>query len=126
MTLPENITIPEENMTAINETNVTIPEENVTVPEEALLKIELTVPDRSTRGEGFTITAGILNNENVSAHNVVLEWILPDHIEVFSGNVNEDVGLLGPYTSFTSELTVFSTIDAGLGPNEIRVRVSYE
>jgi hypothetical protein len=135
VTLPEeNVSQSEENITISNETttetNVTLPEEpeeNVTYgPQEAELVVEMITPERITRDYDVTLTAVVENVGNETANDVVLEWDLPEFFVVFLGNVEEDIGVLEPGSSFTSEITVAATTDAVLGPSEVKVRLSYE
>jgi hypothetical protein len=136
-----NETVIEENVTETNliapvleegnatvKENITI-EENVTEepeePQEAELSIEIVSPDRITRGEIFALQA-VIENSGAPAGNVVLEWILPEHIEITEGSATAEIGSLEQGSSYSAEITVTIRADSGLGPNEIRVRVSYE
>ncbi len=135
---PLNITL-NETQENITERNITQPEENITFPEENATETntteeqpapEITVlldnPDQVTRDkEDFVIRAVITNNGG-PAHDVVVEWVLPDGFAVVDGSVTEYVGVLGASETVTSEITVFPVIQTELGPAEIRARVSYE
>jgi len=145
VTLPEdNVTIPEENVTIPDEnaTNITEPDDNVTIPEEPEINItepdeniteeetgepEIYVlidnPDRITRGNGFILSATVMNEGDV-AENVVLEFILPEGFSADSTTVV--IGTLGNGEGFMAELLVYTDSVAARGMNDIRVSVSYE
>ena len=150
---PENITIQENstagavlnetvsNETIQNETNATIslPDSQATTPPEAgetngtlpeilqpILSVRISSQDKTLRGEQFDISAVATNSGNSDAKNVRLEWILPEGIEIVSGDGSAECGTISPDSECASSLTVSAPISAGIGKNEIRVIVRYE
>jgi hypothetical protein len=127
----------EENITGLsietNKTEITTPEENITgataaegplQPAEPDISVQIIASEKVTRGEMIVLRAEI-NNPGADAHNVVLEWILPEHFVITEGRGTENIGDLAAGSSFTSEIAVLGTADAALGPGEIKLRASY-
>jgi hypothetical protein len=118
------------------EMNGTVPAENGTVdvingtdeteqPAEPEVSVSIITPERVTRGEAFEVAA-VVENLGAPAGNVVLEWALPDSMEISEGSATDEVGILETGSSHRAEIIVTSGADSSLGPSEIRVRVSYE
>lgn len=137
----ENMTIPEPNVTESPtppnetmqippETNLTVPnatDENITLPEEPPkepgISVRITSPSRITRGETLTLEA-VLENRGGDAHDVILEWMLPEYFEA-SGGIRQDVGEFPSNSSVVSGITVYSKKNSPLGVSGIKVRISY-
>jgi len=109
-----------ENYTNCQADCVEIPE-----PLEPELFVDIIAPEKIIRGQTAELKA-VIENSGGEAKNIVLEWILPDFFEVIDGFEWEEVGTLATNSSFIAEITVSSRLDAALGINEIKVRVSYE
>jgi predicted transcriptional regulator len=127
--LNETAVIPEpENM------NETIQElENETqLPEELpeilqpVLSVRISSQDKILRGEQFDVSAIISNSGNSDAKNVRMEWILPEGIEIVSGQASAECGIIVPDSECASSLTLLAPISADIGKNEIMVVMKYE
>jgi len=138
----ENLAIPNEtvaNETIQNEMNATVilpesqtlpetGEANATIPEvlQPILTVRIISPEKSLRGEQFDISAAVSNAGNSEAKNVRLEWILPEGLEIVSGQNPADCWTISPDSECMSSLTVSAPISADIGKSEIKVIVGYE
>jgi hypothetical protein len=108
---------------AVNLTNQTEEDTGETQPE---LSIGLTHETKITRGEVFEATATVTNVGSGSAEDVVLSWQLPSEFSIVSGGETKNCGTLEPGSACVSTISVLSTTSSTLGPNEIKVVVSYD
>ena len=136
----ENLTVLNEtiaNETIQNETEAILPEnqttpsevqENETIPEvlQPVLAVRITSPDKTLRGEQFDVSAIVSNTGNSEAKNVRLDWIMPEWMEIVSGEVSAACGAITPDSECMSSITVFMPMYADVGKSEIRVIVRYE
>ncbi len=143
-TAEENLTEVNEtisNETILNETNETISlpdsqaitppetgETNGTLPEifQPILSVRISSQDKTIRVEQFDVSAFVSNSGNSEAKNVRLEWVLPEGIEIVSGQAYADCGTIGPDSECASSLTLSAPMFAAIGKSEIRVVVKYE
>ena len=126
-----NLTINETNIT-VNETNIT---ENVTDNETSIdippiepvidptFDVKLVYPQKITRGESIVVKADLTSD--VFAKSVYLKWILPQGMQIVSGNQIETCGDIDSSTGCTSEINI-DTTQSALGLEEIKVVVAYE
>ena len=107
-----------------NETNETSIEPPVIEPvlPEPRFDVKLLYPQKITRGEDIDIRADLTSDS--FAKNVYLKWVLPQGMEIASGNAIETCGDLN-VSSCISEISV-KTADSVIGLSEIKVVVSYE
>jgi hypothetical protein len=129
----ENMTNQTENFTEIsNETmsiNETVNETvdlNQTIPEPSTgLSLEISYPEKITRGEIVEIEATVVNPTSIVFNNVLINWQLPEGFEIISGSATENCGSLEPNSSCISVITVQTSFSTKLGTNDIKVVVSY-
>lgn len=129
-----NNTLPEIPETLFNETNVT--EINLTInstinstviaPEttKPVLNVEITRPDRVSRGDVFVMKAIVTNTGTGTARNIIVTWNMPEGFAISA--TNQDCAILEPGTSCTSLINVQTNVPAFPGVNRIGVRVNYE
>ena len=136
-TAEENLTeeMPVSNETIQNETNETIslPDSQAVMPPEELpeilqpiLSVRISSQDKILRGEQFDVSAFVSNSGNSEAKNVRMEWILPEGIEIVSGQASAECGIIVPDSECASSLTLSAPVSADIGKNEIRVVMKYE
>jgi hypothetical protein len=111
---------------AVNLTNQTEEDTNETGETQPELSIGLTHETKITRGEVFEVTATVTNTGLGSAINVLLSWELPSEFSIISGGETKSCGTLEPGSACVSAISVLSTKVSTLGPNEIKVVVSYD
>jgi len=131
-----DFTLNETNVT-LNETDVSLNETEITnetnetsiepieepiIPAVPKFDVKLIYPQKITRGEDIKITAELTSDS--FAKNVYLKWVLPQGMEIISGNEIETCGDLNN-TSCSSEIDVRTNLSV-LGLNEIKVVVNYE
>jgi len=148
-----NLTLPEENITInitllLDETNVTLPN-NQTLPEPTnqtsgqnqtqeqpgqeqqepeatgpVIETSPHMPGRANRNEPFLLSAEISNRGDTDAHDVEIEWVLPDGISILAGSGSHYCDVPAGATC-TSELTVAASLSSKLGEREIKLLVRY-
>jgi hypothetical protein len=107
--------IPVENLT---------PSENTSIESHPKMNITLDFPQRITRGEEFKVKAYATNIGSLTAKNVVINWQLPNSLEIVSDSSN--CTDLEPNSVCNSEITVKSNVSAELGVNDLKIVVNYE
>ena len=122
-TIGTNITLNETNITSNgtleeNETSI----EPVIEPVKPIFDVKLAYPQKITRGKMIKISAELTSDS--FARNVYLKWVLPQGMEIVSGNKIETCGDLNSSTC-TSEIGVKTDLSV-IGLNEIKVVVNYE
>jgi hypothetical protein len=142
-TLDLNVTLNETNQTEINETDISINEtntsnetleENETLDENEIIEpvieplipkfdVKLLYPQKITRGEDIKIKADLTSDS--LAKSVYLKWILPQGMQIISGNEIETCGDLDANISCSSEIDVRTNL-SDIGLSEIKVVVTYE
>ena len=122
----ENVTlIQNETSNETSLSNLTIvTNETIDIPSiDPTFVVKLVYPQKITRGESITIRADLTSD--VFAKSVYLKWILPQGMQIVSGNEIETCGDLDSSTGCTSEITI-DTTQSALGLEEIKVVVTYE
>ena len=124
VTLIQNETSNETSLS--NLTNVT--NETIDIPPikpviDPTFNVNLVYPQKITRGESITIRADLTSD--VFAKSVYLKWILPQGMQIVSGNQIETCGDIDSSTGCTSEINI-DTTQSALGLEEIKVVVAYE
>jgi hypothetical protein len=121
----ENDTLNETNTTVIetdtNETSIEPPVIEPVLPEPKF-DVKLLYPQKITRGEDIDIRADLTSDS--FAKNVYLRWVLPQGMQIVSGNSIETCGDMNS-SSCISEISV-KTDGSVIGLSEIKVVVSYE
>lgn len=118
LNITQNDTNVTSNETSENETAI----EPVIPPIEPKFVVKLDYPQKTTRGK--VIKIGAVATADSPAKNVYLKWILPQGMEIVSGNEIEACGDLNGI-SCASEISVKTELSA-IGLSEIRVVVTYE
>jgi len=127
-----NETVP-ANGTGLNETNQTLPDDNYTLPSDETPEDEVTghadisvdtgCMDVLIRGETFAIYAILSNSGTSTAFNVSPEWLMPLGFEIL--DTDNPCGTIQSGEHCTITASVYVPESAGLGPDEIRILVSY-
>ncbi|MHA2070044.1 MAG: hypothetical protein ACXABY_37235, partial [Candidatus Thorarchaeota archaeon] len=86
------------------------------------LTVELKLPERTNRNEGFAASALITNSGDRDAADVEIEWNLPDGIKVLEGSPKKKTGIKYG-SSYTSRLVLSAHPFSDLGIQEIKVLV---
>ena len=89
---------------------------------EPKFNVNLVYPQKITRGQEISVQADVTSD--VFAKNVHLKWVLPQGMQIASGNEIHACGDLNP-GSCTSQITV-KTEMSDIGLKSIKVVVSYE
>jgi hypothetical protein len=118
-----NETIETNIINETQETNETSIEPPIIEPlNEPKFDVQLLYPQKITRGEDIDIRADLTSDSFVK--NVYLKWVLPEGMEIVTGNDVETCGDMN-VSSCISEISV-RTEAAAIGLREIKVVVSYE
>lgn len=127
----ETSKIPEEPVNETDEGNKTTEEQvppdsgdRETVQGMAELSVDISHPQRITRGETAHITATITNSGNGDANNIDIAWKLSDGLS--SALEQDNCKDLKPGSSCAAELTAESSISTQLGGNSIGIVLNYE
>ncbi|MBN2331148.1 MAG: hypothetical protein JXC85_05015 [Candidatus Aenigmarchaeota archaeon] len=130
-----NVTVPNETEQITNETRITIP--NVTETDENITEnitqehaepeivVDILSPNMITRGEEIELFAVVGNVGEVGVQGIMIEWLLPDFLVLVRGDMDFICDEIAPKFTCTSAITVIADMDASLGLNELKVRVSY-
>ena len=89
------------------------------------IEIEISSPEKITRGEVIEVKANIINIGKTEAKNVVVEWQLPKGFEIISENKKEKINTISPNNSHISEIQVQTSLTTSLGDNEIKISLTY-
>ena len=116
----ENTTLNETDST-VNETSIEPPVIEPVLPEPNF-DAKLVYPQKITRGNIIDIRADLTSDS--FARNVYLRWVLPQGMEIVSGNGIETCGDMDS-SACVSEISV-RTDSSAIGLSEIKVVVSYE
>ena len=95
--------------------------EKETPKEISNLKIEISYPEKITRGEEILLTAIITNTYEDSKKAILTEWILPRGFEIIEGNQKENIQEILSKESYTLEIKIKTSISSELGTNEIKI-----
>lgn len=107
-----------------NESNQNETINEIILPKIPELNIQISYPDRITRGNNIEISTKITNFGNGIAKNIVVAWQLPSGFDIISKQDNCTNLEEGSYC--TSSIIVNPSISTSLGKNQILVRVNYE
>ena len=116
-----NETVEANTTNETNETSIELPVIEPVLPEPTF-DVQLLYPQKITRGEDIKIRADLTSDS--FAKNVYLKWVLPQGMEIASGNEVETCGDMNA-SSCISEISV-RTDSSVIGLSEIKVVVSYE
>lgn len=116
----ETNTTENETSSQTNETTVEINETKEEI--KPTFDLQLSYPDRITRGETIEISATLTSD--VFAKGVYLKWLLPMGFEIVSGNAIEDCGNLDGNACIANISVMTSNANIGLG--DLRIVVDYE
>jgi len=113
---PDEPVIPEENV----EEDVT-PEISVPLPE---FDVEFSYLNKVTRGGDLEIDA-VISNIEIPAKNVIVTWILPDDLELSSGDLIRECGNMQPPDKCELSIKIRIPDSMPLGINKIKLNVDY-
>jgi len=132
--LEENIII---NETIVNENNIILVENQTKIFEEETesissiqtimsnLDIQLSYPQKITRGEIVEINATLTNFGNTEISNLLISWEIPLGFEIASGEITEILNSLSSKESYTVQINIQTLDSTSLGINEIKLEVNY-
>jgi len=113
--------IPIENQTVISkEETENIPPIQTTTS----LSIQISHPEKITRGEIVNINATITNMGNEKINSILLNWIIPTSANIISGE-NTKIISLDAGENYIYSITIETSSSTPLGIDEIKLGVNY-
>ncbi|MFH1917606.1 MAG: NEW3 domain-containing protein [Nanoarchaeota archaeon] len=130
----QTTTLPEDTNETSNETipdpifpePISEPEELTPEPELPEIDIQLSYPNKITRGEEIELRAIITNTGNQTKTNILAELQLPPGFEIISGNKITNCGNLDNGETCEFSISVKSSVSTPLGNNEIKIKGNYK
>jgi len=92
-------------------------------PQIPEFNIQMTYPEKITRGEIIEISAEVTNVGSVNVSNVLISWILPEGFEILN---DENSKSIFSGKDYTSKIKVRTSTDSVLGLNQIKLIINYD
>jgi hypothetical protein len=110
----------------INQTiNQTVNETETEPSNVPVIEAGILSPDTIIRGGNSELMVYAKNIGSASAHDVIMEWILPDGFMILSGSGSVHCQELAPETSCWNNITATASLSSYTGLNDVKVRVKY-